>query len=149
MIEIIAQNRNGIPYPASDTDKEAIAEHYKQNQLMRLKTYKISKDLEPSVEQNNLFHACMGVVADNHPQMNTKEQVKFRLKVALNFIHEDRIAVRPDGMVQFEYRSFSFTELRNMERLNIFERGFETMAAWLGITVEELVAEAKSRMRSF
>lgn len=146
MKEYIAQVRKGIPYPSSDTDMETIKSAYKENQLIRCKTYAVSKGREPSVIQNNLLHSCFKLVADNHPQFQTLAQVKFRVKVLLDYRHEDRIAVRPDGTIQFEYRSFGFKDLRNMERLNIFERAFELLADMLGITVDELIAEAKSRM---
>ena len=146
MKEIIAQYRSGILYPSSFEDSETLSANYRQNQLVKCKTYHVTKEMEPSVIQNNLMHACFKLVADNHPQLKTKEQVKFNVKVALHFVHEDRVAVRKDGTVQFEYRSFSFKELRNMERLRVFDRAFEYCADLLGITVEELVREAKAQM---
>lgn len=151
MKEFIAQIRNGIPYPASDNDRDVIMSEYKQNQLIKCRATAISKGIEPSVAQNNTLHACFQLVADNKddPQFDTKEKVKFRTKVALHFIYEDRIAVRPDGTVQFDYRSFSFAELKNMERLRVFDRAFEYLADLLGITVDKLVAEAKKRMRTY
>ena len=146
MKEIIAQYRSGILYPSSFEDSETLSANYRQNQLVKCKTYHVTKEMEPSVIQNNLMHACFKLVADNHPQLKTKEQVKFNVKIALHFVHEDRVAVRKDGTVQFEYRSFSFKELRNMERLRVFDRAFEYCADLLGITVEELVREAKAQM---
>ena len=146
MKEIIAQYRSGILYPSSFEDSETLSANYRQNQLVKCKTYHVTKEMEPSVIQNNLMHACFKLVADNHPQLKTKEQVKFNVKVALHFVHEDRVAVRRDGTVQFEYRSFSFKELRNMERLRVFDRAFEYCADLLGIAVEELVREAKAQM---
>ncbi|MFH2115101.1 MAG: hypothetical protein ABIJ86_11405 [Spirochaetota bacterium] len=149
MNELSAQIRNGIPYPASDTDREVILDNYKQNQLVKVRIYGIRKELEPSVIQSNLLHACIKLVADNHPKWKTADQVKFMVKVALHFVYEDRIAVRPDGTVQFAYRSFCFAELRNMERLRIFERAFDFLAESIGLTVEELIAKAKSLMRTY
>ena len=146
MKELIAQYKNGVLHPASFEDAETLSNNYRQNQLVKCKTYHVTKEMEPSVIQNNLMHACFKLVADNHPQLKTKEQVKFNVKVALHFVHEDRVAVRRDGTVQFEYRSFSFKELRNMERLRVFDRAFEYCADLLGITVEELVREAKAQM---
>ena len=147
MKEIIAQLKNGCLWPSSFADQETLQEDYKPNQLIRCQTYAVSKGMEPSVIQNNTLHACFALVAENHPQLKTKEQVKFRVKVALHFVHEDRVAVRKDGTVQFEYRSFSFKELKNMERLRIFDRAFEYCADLLGISVEELIREAKARMK--
>ena len=146
MQELICQIRNKALHPSGPEDQDSLDSAYYPNQLVRCKTYAISKVIEPSVIQNNLLHACMKLVADNSKKNKTLAQVKFDVKVALHFVYEDRIAVRPDGTVQFEYRSFCFAELKNMERLNIFERAFDYLAAVLGITVEKLVEEAKKRM---
>lgn len=147
MKEIITQYKSGCLRPSSFSDHEVLSENYKENQLVRCQTYAVSKGMEPSVDQNNTLHACFQLVADNHPKLKTKEQVKFHIKVALHFVHEDLVAVRKDGTVQFSYRSFSFKELKNMERLRIFDRSFELCADLLGISVEELIKEAKARMQ--
>jgi hypothetical protein len=112
----------------SSTDD--MADEFRLNQPVRCKVTRISKSLEPSVAQNGLLHACIKLVADNarDKRLNTPAKVKFACKVALDFRHQDRVAVRPDGEIVFEYRSFSFAELRNMERLNVFERAFEWLA---------------------
>lgn len=146
MQDTISQYRNGALHPYSESDHVALSDNYKEYQLVRTKTYAVTKGMEPSIIQNNLMHKCFEVVAENHPQLSTKEQVKFNTKVALHFVHEDRVAVRKDGTVQFEYRSFSFRELKNMERLRVFERAFQHLADLLGITVPELIHEAKLRM---
>jgi hypothetical protein len=146
MEETIAQFNGKSMDPSSPEDLEKWTNAYKRNQLVKCRTYAINKVLEPSLIQNNLLHACMQLVADNHPQLNTLAKVKFNVKVELNFVHEDRIAVRKDGTVQFEYRSFNFEELKNMERLRIFERAFDHLADLLGIEVKELIAQAKAKM---
>ncbi len=56
------------------------------------------------------------------------------------------IIVRPDGGIQFEYRSFCFAELGHMEACNIFELCFEYMSKEMGITKEKLIEEAQSCM---
>ncbi|MGD9157199.1 MAG: hypothetical protein PVG39_02210 [Desulfobacteraceae bacterium] len=146
MEETIAQFNGKSMDPSSPEDLEKWSGAYKRNQFVKCRTYAINKVLEPSVVQNNTLHACMQLVADNHPQLNTLAKVKFSVKVELDFRHHDQIAVRPDGTVQFSYRSFGFADLKDMERLNIFQRAFEYLASLLGITVEQLIAEAKSRM---
>ena len=149
MKELITQFTGQILEPQSPEDLKTLQGEYKRNQLVRIKTYAIGAQWEPSLEQSNLMHACFKLVADStdNPRLQTKEQVKFACKVALHFVYEDRIAVQPNGMITFEYRSFGFKELKRMERLNIVQRAFEWMADILGITVDELVAEAKSRMK--
>ena len=53
-----------------------------------------------------------------------------------------------DGGVQFEYRSFAHDKLKGRERDEVIQKAFEWCAETLGVTVEELVAEAKSRMQT-
>lgn len=150
MKDIVCQYINGNLVPSSDNDASLLAEEYKRNQLIRCKTTRIGKVYEPSVVQNNLLHACISLVADNAPtkQLDTKEKVKFACKVALDYRHQDRVAVRPDGTVVFEYRSFSFEDLQDMERLRIFDRAFEWLASAIGVPIETLISEAKKRMHS-
>lgn len=149
MEELITQFTGKHLAPSSIEDLETLKESYKINQLVRIKTYSIGAKKEPSVIQNNLLHACFALMADNsdNQQLNTKEKVKFACKVALDFRKENLAAVRPDGTIVFEYRSFSFDELPHMERCKIFDRAYEWMAGLMGITVEELISEAQSRMQ--
>ena len=149
MKEVICQFKK-ILHPHSENDLELLEKEFKFNQLVRCKVYKIKPVLEPSVIQNNLLHACFTLVGDNSedPALNSAAKAKFACKVALDFRHQDRIAVRPDGTVVFEYRSFSFQNLEDMERLKIIERAFEWCADVLGLTVDQLIEEAQKRMLS-
>ena len=148
MKEVVCQYKVNL-MPQSEEDAEALADEFKLNQLVRCKVYKIDPVLEPSILQNNLLHKCFELVAENsdHPNLNSKAKVKFACKVGIDFRYQDRVAVRPDGTVVFEYRSFSFKELRDMERLHVFELAFAWCALQLGLTVDELIAEAKARMK--
>ena len=148
MKECIFQYRQNL-IPQSEEDLELLASEFKFNQLVRAKVYKINPVIEPSVVQNNLLHACFKLVADNsdNPNLNTIAKIKFACKVALDYRHQDRVAVRPDGTVVFEYRSFSFADLQDMERLKIFERAFDWLAEISGIDKETMIAEAQSRMQ--
>ena len=149
MKDTICQYTGALLTPYSESDAEALASEFKRNQLVRCKVTRVSKSMEPSVEQNNLLHACFALVAENAttPALDTKEKAKFACKVALDFRYHDRVAVRPDGTVVFEYRSFSFDALQDMERLNVFQRAFEWCADHIGVTIEELIRESKSRMQ--
>lgn len=149
MIDIILQHKkNGLDFHSPE-DREQAKNEYKHNELVRCKCTRLSKAMIPSVVQNNLLHAVFQLVADNtdDAKLNTKEKVKFACKVALDFRHQDRVAIAPDGSIVFEYRSFNMDELKNMERLNIFQRGFDWCADTLGCTVDELVAMAQDRMQ--
>ena len=147
MKECVFQYKQNL-IPQSEEDLELLASEFKFNQLVRAKVYKINPLVEPSVVQNNLLHACFKLVADNSddPNMNTKAKVKFACKVALDFRYQDRVAVRPDGTVVFEYRSFKFSDLQDMERLKIFERSFDWLAEVAGVDKETMITEAQSLM---
>jgi len=148
MKELICTYRVNLQ-PQSEEDAELLASEFKVNQPVRVKVYKIKPVIEPSIAQNNLMHSCFQLVADNNddPKLQTKAQVKFATKVALDFRHQDRVAIRPDGMVVFEYRSFSFKNLLDMERLNVFQRAFEFLAGIIGTDVDTMIDEAKQRMQ--
>lgn len=133
---------------ASLDDLEIVKSEFKQNEPVRIQMYHVGAQKARSLPQLNTLMACIGLFAENarEPMYNTKEKAKFAIKVALDFRHPDRVAVRPDMTVVFEYRSFSFKDLKHMEACNIFERAYDFMAKELGITVEELVANAKAKM---
>lgn len=147
MKDVTCQYKGNL-YPYSEEDAEELAAEFKFNQLVRCRVTKISKVLEPSVLQNNLLHKCFELVGENsrNPNIKNKDQAKFACKVALDFRHKDRVAVRPDGTVVFEYRSFSFDALKDMERLNIFELAFAWCALELETDVDTLIENAKERM---
>jgi hypothetical protein len=93
----------------------------------------------------------LDVLAENSRESNIYdiETAKYACKVGIHFIDPRFIAVSPNGTVQFRYRSFSFDSLKGKERLQVVDRALEFIADKLGITVDELVAEAKSRMKSY
>ena len=149
MKEIITQFTGQLLEPQSPEDLEILQGEYKRNQLVRIKSYAIGPQKQRSVEQLNLLMACCGLVGKNTKEVrfNTKEQVKFACKVHTHFVDPNVVFVRPDGTVQFKYRSFSFANLKHMEACNLFERCFEYMASLLDISKDELIREAKSRMK--
>lgn len=148
MKEITAQFNNIALFPYSEEDLEQIRSEYKANQLVTCRITRISKDLEPSIEQSNLLHACFKLVSENSdsPQHRTPAMVKLACKIGIDFRDSSVVFVRPDGGVQLEYRSFAFKKLRGKERDVVIEKAFNWCADQLGISVEEMVAEAKSRM---
>jgi hypothetical protein len=151
MKEIIAQYTGKGFSCQSDDDMEIASNSFMVNQLVRLKVYNIGAKKARSLPANNLLHACFALLAENSddPKLDTIDKVKFACKVALDYRYLDRVGYRPDGMVVFEYRSFGFKDLEHMESVNLFNRSYDWMAGIMGITVEELIAEAKSRMQTY
>lgn len=149
MKETVSQWTGKAFVPCSEEDLDALREEYKVNQLVTNRTTKLSKDLEPSLEQSNLLHACFKLVSENSdlPQHRTPKLVKLACKIGIDFRDSSVVFVRPDGGVQLEYKSFSFKTLRGKERDVVMDKAFQWCADQLGTTVDEMVAEAKSRMR--
>jgi hypothetical protein len=149
MIDILFQLVNGKLVPQSQEDSELLLGDFKANEMLRGKLTHVGAQKARSVPALNTLMACLQLLADNtdDPQYNSKLKAKFACKVAIDYRYEDRVAIRPDGLVVFEYRSFGFDSLGHMESLNVFERSFKWIAGIMGITVEELIAEAQSRMQ--
>jgi hypothetical protein len=141
--------REGLPLTIEAHD--TLSESFKYNQWMKLKCYRVGKGMEPSLEQHGLLFACFKLVLENNdkPHMQTKEGVKEACKVGIDFRDPGFVMVRPDGGVQLRYRSFSFKELpAGRERDEVMEKAFNWCADELGLEVDEMVAEAKSKMIS-
>ena len=135
--------------PHSEEDWDVLQGEYATYELIRCKTYHVSRVKVASIIQGNLLHACFKLVAESKglPNMQTKEQVKFACKVGIHFIDQNKIGVRPDGVVVFEYRSFAHDKLFGKERLIVIDQAFEWLADKAEVTVDELVAEAQARMQ--
>jgi hypothetical protein len=148
MKEAILQWDGAVMVPVSIEDREAIEEEFKRNQTVTGRFTRIGKDFLPSIEQSNLLHACFALVSENsdNPQHRTKETTKTACKIGIDFRDPSMVMVRPDGGVQFFYRSFSFKKLLGKERDVVMDRAFHWCADVLGVTVSELVAEAQSKM---
>jgi len=143
--------KEGLIFMSLD-DHDTIAEAFKYNQPVHYKAYKVGKGMEPSLEQHGTLFACFKLVLENNDKsfMQTMEGVKEACKVGIDFRDPGFVMVRPDGGVQFRYRSFSFKELpAGLERDRVMQEAFEWSAGVLGLTVEDMVKEAKSRMRTW
>ncbi len=158
MKEIQAQFRNQCPvchqqfgYFLLPYGKESIeiARDYNPNQIIRSKIYGIRK--QRSVVQLNLYWSVCGVVAANteHPQWDTKNKTDFQCRVAADFRDPNVVAVKPDGQVVFQYMSISFPNLGHIEACNYFDRAYDVMGKFLGVSVEELVAMTKEQMQTY
>ena len=145
MREVLLQiDEHGNFHPYTIEDKEA-AKSYKPFQILRAKISGVRKPR--SYQQLKLFFACCKTVAENTEdiQWNTKDKVKFQIKVALHFVDDSVIAVRPDGQVVFQYRSIAFKELPHMAACKFFVRAFEIMAKKIGVPVETLLKNAEEQ----
>ena len=132
-----------LPHTEDDTEK---AKEFKLYQVVRNKVYGIKK--QRSLKQLNTYWATCKFIADqtDHKQWNTKKKVDFQCRVACHFVDPDIIVVKPDGEVQFMYRSIAFKNLGHIEACNYFERAYGTMVDFwnathkIKITLSELVS---------
>lgn len=133
MIEIPLQLRKcpscGLSYHPYGDEAQEQAKAHKENQIVvgRLRGTEKAR----SLKQLNTYWAACTFIANTieHGQWNTKEKVDFHCRVALHFVDPSLIVVKPDGSVQFHYRSISFKNLNSIEANNYFNRAYETMAA--------------------
>jgi hypothetical protein len=135
----------------SDQDRTELNKQFKNNQFMTGRMTAVSKKMEPSIEQNNTLFSCFNMLAENNdnPMMQNIEAVKEFCKIGIDFRDRNFMVVRPDGGIQLKYRSFSFKDLPyGKERDEVVEKAFNWTADELGLTVDEMVLEAKSRMLS-
>lgn len=150
MKEAICQFTGSAIIPNSPEDLEEIGKEFKKNQLVTGRFTRIGKADIPSIEQGNLLHACFALVSENskNPQHRTKATTKMACKIGIDFRDTSMVMVRPDGGVQFFYRSFSHKELpASREREEVMQKAYEWCAGVLGVTVDVMVAEAKSKMK--
>lgn len=142
MIDIaIQKTRDGIkPFSAEDWAKLG---EYKLNQIIRCKGTGVKK--ERSYQQLKLYWACCRTVAENteDPAWDTQGKVSFQCKIILHFVDPAIIAVRPDGTVQFMYRSISYDNLGHMDACRYLDLAFPLMAKKIGVKTEVLLREAK------
>lgn len=142
---------NGLVAYVPDTDEgQDAARELKLNRIVRHRITTMGAEKQRSVKQLNLLMAACKFFADNteNPQWNTKDKVKFQLKVATDFRDPNTVIFSPDGNIHFLYRSFSFTNLKHLEACRIFERCYDILCAGLGMTLDEFIAAVKSTMRS-
>ena len=126
LIEVVAD----IPFLAE----------FKLFQHLRSKLYGFKK--ERSYAQLATYWCAVKTVSDNLENVS-KESIDFKCRVALDFRDPTKVAVRPDGSVQFSYRSISFVNLGHMDACDYFSRSWPVLAKMIGITEDELLKNAK------
>lgn len=144
MIDIAVQLVKGMLKPFSQEDADKLSK-YREFQVLRAKIKGTKK--ERSYQQLKLYFGCCETVAKNtdDPKWNMKEKVDFQCRVITHFVDPNLIAVRPDGTVQFFYRSISFDNLEHIDACNYFDRAFDVMAKVLKITREELIENSEDK----
>ena len=128
---------------------EALGKEFKKNQLVRNKATKQGEAVGKVLEQSNLLHACFKLLAGNSdaPELATPKSVKMSCKIGIDFRDPTLCFVRPDGGVQLAYRSFAMDKLKGKERDEIMQKAFEWLAEKFGLTVDEMVDNAKEKMQ--
>ena len=141
MKTIQAQYKNGVLSPFSQEDKEKLSS-FNDNQILVAKVSGTTKDR--SIRQLRLFFACCRVVAENTEdiQWNSVDKVKNQVKVRLQFIDLNKSIV-VNGVFHPHYRSINFAELKHIEANKIFDQAFAVMAGFLGVGIQELLANAE------
>ena len=116
---------------------------YPAYQVLRCKVSGVKKPR--SYQQLKLYWQLCKTVADNNedPMWQTKENVDFQCRVACDFRDTKLISVRPDGTVQFFYRSLSYTNCSHPDATKYMDDAFLIMAKKLGITTDELLQNAE------
>ena len=103
-----------------------------------------------SIEQNNLYWACLQLLVENRGDISysTKEKAHTQVRWGCKYIDMESVTHFPDGKLYFELDSVSFSKANQKKVNEYYNRAFDFMAEALGITVEELIMEAQSRMQS-
>lgn len=138
MIDIACQLRNDTLTPFSEEDRESLRE-YKPNQIVRVKVKGVRH--ERSYLQLKMFWAACKQVAENteDPGWATKDMVAEQVKIELRYID---YWMHIKGALVIKTKSISYKELPHIMACNLFDRAWPIMAKKIGITVEELLAEA-------
>lgn len=116
-----------------------------KNELVRGKFSGSKKGV--SLPQFGLYWACCALVAGNteNQEMNTKEKVSEYVKLKIGWT--DFRQVYSDGTVHIKTKTLSHDNIDHFIFDNYFSQALEVMAGFLKITPEQLVFNAKDRMR--
>jgi hypothetical protein len=111
-----------------------------------------------SKEQLDLYWACCQLVADDYPEnrpdraeWDTKKKVDEQIKIKCRFVDFYCHIYNPkkkDYQINIKTKSISYKALNRIEAGEFFKEAFRKMGEALGISEDELTAEAKNRMKS-
>jgi DNA-binding XRE family transcriptional regulator len=148
MIDDISQvkkiNGHTVFVPHTPSAREQ-ADNLIENKLVRQRTTTMDAEKERSVPQLNTYFACCKLLSENSedPNFVSAESVSEWVKLKLRWIDFWIVCGK---QTHIKTKSISFKELKHLTACNFFDRAFDRIAAELGITVQELIGEAKSRM---
>lgn len=141
METISLQKKGKQVYPFSIEDSLKLSK-FKDNQILVAKVSGTTK--ERSLIQLRLFFGVCRAVIENEPDdgWTHVDQVKNYVKVKLDFVDMQKTIVVGRKIIP-HYRSISFAELKFIEANNFFDRAFELLAKYMGVSVEELLRNAE------
>jgi len=144
-MDIISFQKKGdfaAPYTDEDLEKW---NNYKENQIIKAKVTGYQK--QRSATHLGLLMACIKEVVDNTENENwsSRDRAKLSLKAMLGYVDTSASVVYQNRVI-VKYRSFAFDSLKHMEACNLFERAYPILAGVIGVSVDELISEAKSKM---
>jgi hypothetical protein len=144
MIEGVFQ-RKGIILLPFDEQTEAAVQGFLENEPIRAKMSGTRK--KRSLQQNKWIHKIFEITSENTDDLewNTPEKTKRKVKMAMQFFKDDVTVV--DNRVYFEFRSFAFDKMEQMEANIRYEEAKNICAMKMGVDPEVLEAEAKKRSR--
>jgi hypothetical protein len=140
MKEVALQKRGKTLVPFSEEDLEALRE-YKENQVLRAKLSGAEKPR--SYQQLKMYWSCCRTVAENLEGV-TKDDVDFEVKIQVAKKHPSMIRRfhSVQGVVYMEPISIAFHNMKHLEANNFFNQAWPIMAQMIGVTTDELLANA-------
>jgi hypothetical protein len=111
----------------------------------------IKDALRRSYSQLGMYWSACQLVASNTEDVNwnTKEKVDEQCKIAARhvdfWIHYQNKKTGEQAL-QIKTKSIAFTELAHIESCGYFDQAFQTMADKIGISIDDLINQAKAIM---
>jgi hypothetical protein len=108
-----------------------------------------------SLQQHNLYWKILEVWCEHKgddPEYGTKEKCHVQVRWAVKFIDKESavhvVDKNGNSRLYFELKSTSFDKRKQREANEFFADAFRYIADDMGLTVDELVAEAQSMMKA-
>jgi hypothetical protein len=134
---LIFERRLGGLFPANPAAEKALASVSGKVRVKITRTQGNNKRIA-------LYWIVLGIAA---PMLD--EQAPGLTDDLLHKVLKDRaglvkVVKLPSGQEIKDYDSISFHSMTEVERANYIDFAFRTLSSWLGVTVEELTAEARA-----
>lgn len=150
MKELMLQLKDNILIPFSIEDQEILRE-FKNNQILKSKLSGTTK--KRSLTQLNLYWKCCSVVAEllsDHDNIWDKGDIDFEIKIRIAkkkpaLIRRFKVV---SGMTYMEPISTSFNNMKHLEANRFYDLAIPEMAGMCEMDAENLIALAKSKMKT-